>query len=211
MLCFDSDTDSTHCMQFLTIIWKIQKNKYDPKTETVTYLEVIDQNSIWLFLKTASKACKFTGHASSHSILIFSRQISYSKSSDTELWKSGIWAKLLLYWWSRYVSHAKCCYPFKPYSATEPVLFLGNLSPNTWYWRPPEKRNRYLPPHAYDTRPVISLPKNPFPLVRLVVSTTGNLPVFPTNSPKTSSQLPTNHYNGHTLVGRSPKEIILAL
>ena len=30
-----------------TILWKIQKNNYDPKIETVKYLELIDLNKIW--------------------------------------------------------------------------------------------------------------------------------------------------------------------
>ena len=41
-----------------------QKNKYDPKTETVKYLELIDQNKFRLIFNTASKVCRFTGHAS---------------------------------------------------------------------------------------------------------------------------------------------------
>ena len=45
---------------------KKQKNKYDPIIETVKYLEVIDQNKIWLIFNNASKVCKFTGHESSH-------------------------------------------------------------------------------------------------------------------------------------------------
>ena len=31
-----------------TILWKKQKNKYNPKIEKVKYLELIDQNKIWL-------------------------------------------------------------------------------------------------------------------------------------------------------------------
>ena len=56
---------------------KKTENKYDPKTETVKYLELIGQNNIWLILNIASKVCKFTGHASSHSIFIFFAQISH--------------------------------------------------------------------------------------------------------------------------------------
>ena len=50
-----------------TILWKKQKNKCDPKIETVKYLEIIDQNKTWLILNTASKVFKFPGHASNHS------------------------------------------------------------------------------------------------------------------------------------------------
>ena len=32
-----------------------QKNKYDAKIETVKYLQLIDQNKIWLIFNTASK------------------------------------------------------------------------------------------------------------------------------------------------------------
>ena len=42
------------------------KNKYDPKIETVKYLELIGQNKIWLIFNTASKVCKFPGNAYSH-------------------------------------------------------------------------------------------------------------------------------------------------
>ena len=55
---------------------KKQKNKYDPKIETVKYLELIDQNKIWLIFNIASTACKFSGHASSHSIFNIFAQIS---------------------------------------------------------------------------------------------------------------------------------------
>ena len=41
-----------------TMLWKKQENKYDPKIETVKYLEIIDQNRIWLILNTASKVWK---------------------------------------------------------------------------------------------------------------------------------------------------------
>ena len=47
---------------------KKMKNEYDTKIKTVEYLELIDQNKIWLILNTASKVCKFHGHASSHSM-----------------------------------------------------------------------------------------------------------------------------------------------
>ena len=43
---------------------KKTKNKYDPKIETVKYLELIDKNKIWLIFNTASKVCKFPGRAS---------------------------------------------------------------------------------------------------------------------------------------------------
>ena len=50
---------------------KKRKNKYDPKTETVKSLELIDQSKILNdFLNAASKVYKISGHASSH--LIFS-------------------------------------------------------------------------------------------------------------------------------------------
>ena len=39
----------------------------DPKIETVKYLELINQNKIGLIFGTASKLCKFCGHASGHS------------------------------------------------------------------------------------------------------------------------------------------------
>ena len=51
-----------------TILWKKMKNKYDPKIEMVKYLELIDQNKIWLLLNTASKVYTFPRHVSSHSI-----------------------------------------------------------------------------------------------------------------------------------------------
>ena len=44
---------------------KKQKNKYDPKIETVKYLELIEQNQIWPILTLPQKVCKFPGHASS--------------------------------------------------------------------------------------------------------------------------------------------------
>ena len=44
-----------------------QKNVDDPKIETVKYLELINQNKIGLIFGTASKLCKFCGHASGHS------------------------------------------------------------------------------------------------------------------------------------------------
>ena len=44
------------------------KKYYNPKIETVEYLELIDQNKNCLFLKTASNCAKFPEHASSHSI-----------------------------------------------------------------------------------------------------------------------------------------------
>ena len=47
---------------------KKQKNKYNPKIETVKYLKLIDQNKIWPIFNAASKLCKYPGHASSHSI-----------------------------------------------------------------------------------------------------------------------------------------------
>ena len=43
---------------------KKTENKYDPKIETVKYLELIDQNKIWLIFNTAFKVCKFPGHES---------------------------------------------------------------------------------------------------------------------------------------------------
>ena len=54
-----------------TILRKINKNKYDPKIETVRSLALFnqkDQIKSWLIFNTTSKVCKFTGHASSHSI-----------------------------------------------------------------------------------------------------------------------------------------------
>ena len=60
-----------------TILWKKNENKYDPKIETVKYLESIDQNNIWLILNIASKVCKFTGHTPSHSSFNTFHQISY--------------------------------------------------------------------------------------------------------------------------------------
>ena len=47
---------------------KKMKKYYNPKIETVKYLELIDQNKNCLFLKTASNCAKFPEHASSHSI-----------------------------------------------------------------------------------------------------------------------------------------------
>ena len=58
------------------IMKKTEKN-YDPKIETVKCLELIDLNIIWLIFNTESKGCKFTGHASSHSIFNTFHQISY--------------------------------------------------------------------------------------------------------------------------------------
>ena len=49
-------------------IFKKTENKYDPKVEVVKYLEVIDQNKIWLTFNTASKVCKFPEHAPCRSI-----------------------------------------------------------------------------------------------------------------------------------------------
>ena len=49
---------------------KRKENKYDPKIETVKYLELIEQNKMWLIFNTASKMCKFPGHASNHSFFI---------------------------------------------------------------------------------------------------------------------------------------------
>ena len=34
------------------ILWKKSENKYNPKTKTVEYLELIDQNKIWLIFNT---------------------------------------------------------------------------------------------------------------------------------------------------------------
>ena len=34
---------------------KKMKNKYDPKNKTVKYLELIDQNKIWIFLTLPQK------------------------------------------------------------------------------------------------------------------------------------------------------------
>ena len=56
------------------ILWKNRK-KYDPKIETVKYLELIDQNRIWLIFNADSKLYKFPGHISSHSILFIFDQI----------------------------------------------------------------------------------------------------------------------------------------
>ena len=36
-----------------------QKNKYDPKIETVKYSEPIDQNKIWLILTMPQKCANF--------------------------------------------------------------------------------------------------------------------------------------------------------
>ena len=52
----------------LVLYYEKIENKYDPKIETVWYLELIYQHSIWIIFNTASKVCKFTVHASSHSI-----------------------------------------------------------------------------------------------------------------------------------------------
>ena len=48
-----------------------QKNKYDPKIETVKYLVLFDQkdqNKSWLIFNTDSKMCKFSGLVYRHSI-----------------------------------------------------------------------------------------------------------------------------------------------
>ena len=49
---------------------KTKKNKYDPKIKTVRYVELIDQNKIWLILNSALKMCKLPWHAAKNSILI---------------------------------------------------------------------------------------------------------------------------------------------
>ena len=53
---------------YSSILWKKTENNYDPKIERFKYLELIDLNIIWLIFNTESKGCKFTRHASSHSI-----------------------------------------------------------------------------------------------------------------------------------------------
>ena len=52
-----------------TILRKINKNKYDPKIETVRSLALFnqkDQNKSRQILNTTSKVCKFTGLVSSN-------------------------------------------------------------------------------------------------------------------------------------------------
>ena len=56
---------------------KKRKNKYDNNIKTVKYSELIFQNKISLILNIASKVCKFTGLASSYSILIFFSKIQF--------------------------------------------------------------------------------------------------------------------------------------
>ena len=54
--------------------------KHDPKIKTVKYLELINQNKIWLVFNIALKVCKFPEHASSHSIInTFPRKFHISK------------------------------------------------------------------------------------------------------------------------------------
>ena len=57
------------------ILWKKQKSNYDPNIESVKYIELIDQDKIWLVLNTALKVCKFSLHTYSHSILNTFHQI----------------------------------------------------------------------------------------------------------------------------------------
>ena len=89
---FPSYKTSTHYKQFLnqifknkacTIFWKKQKERYDPKIETVKYLELICQNKIRVILNTTSKVWKFPGHASSHSTF---KSLFYV--IPTQIWKN---------------------------------------------------------------------------------------------------------------------------
>ena len=51
-----------------TVLWKKTGKMYDPKIKSAKYLELIDQNKIWLIFNSASKVQKLPGHPFIHSI-----------------------------------------------------------------------------------------------------------------------------------------------
>ena len=55
----------------------LQKNTITIKA--VKYLKLINRNRIWIILNTASKMCKFTGRASTHSIFNLFNKFQISK------------------------------------------------------------------------------------------------------------------------------------